>query len=303
MSKKILIVGGTGFLGYHFAKLCLKKNYKVFSVSRKKPNNLRKLKKVNYIFFDISKKNYFKKLNFLRKVNYILNFGGEVDHKNINKVYKSHYVGVKNLVKFYLNSDVEKFIQIGSSMEYGICRSPNSENTLCNPISNYGCTKLKATDFLLKMNDKKKFPSIILRPYQVYGPYQDPNRLIPFVIKNCLKGKTFPTSKGNQKRDFIHVQDFVNAVFKIMKKKKLEGNIFNIGYGKPIAVKKIIQNIKSLIGAGEPKFGEISLRKEEKLVTYPNISKIKKNINWYPKITIKKGLRKTINYYKKALEL
>ena len=85
---------------------------------------------------------------------------------------------------------------------------------------------------------KKKIPFIILRPYQLYGPYQDENRFIPFIINSCLKDVKFPCSEGNQLRDFLYIDDFVRAVELIIKNKNLSGHIFNIGSEKPIEIKK-----------------------------------------------------------------
>ena len=85
----------------------------------------------------------------------------------------------------------------------------------------------------------------------------------------------------------------------MIKKKESDGEIFNIGFGKTIKVKKVIQLINSLTKKGRPIFGQIKLRKEENLITYPNIKKAKILLKWKPKISFKKGIIKTINYYKK----
>ena len=298
---KVLIVGGTGFIGYHFAKLCLKKNLKVVSISRSKPILKRKLQKVKYLYFDISKKNILrKKLKPYKDINYIVNFGGEVDHKNRVKVYKSHFLGFKNLCDFYVNKKILRFVQMGSSMEYGKKKSPHIESKLNKPISNYGNAKYLATKYMLKLKVKFNFPGVILRPYQVYGPHQDNNRFMPFIINSCLKNKKFPCSEGKQYRDFLYINDFIEAIYRCFNiKYKLNGNIINIGYGKPQNLKKVINLIIKNIKKGKPEFGKINLRNEESLITYPNISKSKKMLNWYPKTKFKYGVLKTINYYKK----
>jgi len=95
--NNILIVGGTGFIGYHLAKRCLKLNWNVTSISTKKPIHKRYLKNVNYIVSDITKK---RKLKYLIKknFNFVVNLGGYVDHKNKKKTYNTHFLGLKNLV-------------------------------------------------------------------------------------------------------------------------------------------------------------------------------------------------------------
>ena len=144
---------------------------------------------------------------------------------------------------------------------------------------------------------KKKFPATILRLYLAYGPRQDINRFLPIVIKSCIKNKKFPCSKGIQLRDFVYVNDVVDAILKSLKNKKARGQIINIGSGEPKKIRNIIQNVKKIIKGGYPQFGKVKLRKDEILKLYPNINKAKKKINWKPKISFEKGLQSTIKYY------
>ena len=296
-NKQILIVGGTGFLGYHAAKFFIKKNYKVISISRNRPKKIRKLNKVKYLYADISqKKKLFDKLKPYSKTGIIINFGGEVDHSKSIKTYNTHYKGTKNLVEFFDKKKLKIFVQIGSSMEYGRLFSPQKETFICKPNSTYAKAKFKATKFL---RNKKNFPSIVLRLYQVYGPKQDTNRLVPITIGNCLKNKSFPCSDGNQFRDFLYIDDFVNALYTSTKYLKAKGEIFNVGYGKPYRVKNVINFIKNDIKKGKPEFGKLKLRNEENKATYPSINKIKKILKWRAKISLNNGLKKTIRSYKK----
>lgn len=297
--KKILIIGGTGFLGYHISNHFIKKNYKVVSLSRNQPNKIRRLANVKYLYSDISnKKRLVKILKPHLNSNYLINVGGEVDHKENKKVYKSHFLGVKNLINIFLRTNLEMFIQIGSSMEYGKIKSPQSESSISKPISIYGKSKQLSTNYLIKMHEEKKFPSIIIRPYQIYGPAQEENRLIPFVISQSLNDRRFPCSSGNQIRDFLYVSDFVNCIDMLIKKKIQGGQIFNIGFGKGIKVKNVIKSINKKIKQGEPIFNKIKLRKEEQRFLFPDISKIKKKLGWVPKIKLNNGITKTIKFFK-----
>ncbi len=216
----------------------------------------------------------------------------------------SHYLGCKNLAEVFLNKKVKKFIQIGSSVEYGHLKSPHKENykiNLTSLKSNYGIAKLKSTLFLQKLYKKLKFPVVILRLYICYGPNQSINRFIPIIIKNCLQDVSFPCSHGKQLRDFIFIDDLVDIIYKCFYKTKIEGEIFNIGTGKPRKIKKIIETIKNLTKGGKPNYGKVKLRKDELKIFYPNIKKTKKYFNWQAKTPFLKGLSNTINFYEKKL--
>jgi len=299
LKETILVAGGTGFLGYHFIKKALKIGFKVISISKNDPPQKRFLKKIKYIKSDICNlKILNKKLNI--KFNYVVNFSGYVDHGNKKKTYQSHYIGCKNLVKICLNKKIKRFIQIGSSMEYGRKFSPQKENLHCLPISVYGKAKFLASKYLLGLYKKKKLPVTILRLYQVYGPNQDLNRFIPVVINSCRKDLKFPCSNGEQYRDFLYVDDFVRAIFFSISNKKSIGKIINLGSGKPLKIKKIIQKIVKIYKKGKPLFGKIKLRKEEMRITYPDISNAKSILKWKPTISFKKGILKTVRYYNES---
>ena len=160
-------------------------------------------------------------------------------------------------------------------------------------------SKAKASNYLINVSKDRNLKYIIIRPFLIYGPGQSINRLIPNTIINCLKNKKFPCSSGNQIRDFIFLDDFNKLLIKLLKNKEIFNQILNVGSGKPIKVKKIINLVKKLVKKGNPIFGKIPLRKDEPLKLYPNLNKIFKLLDWRPKTNILNGLRKTIKYYRK----
>ncbi len=305
MRKNILIIGGTGFIGYHLAKRCLEKKWNVTSVSTNKPKKIRYLDKIKYLYFDISKKKILEK-RLTSKFDYVVNLGGYVDHNRKKKTLESHYKGSKNLVDFFHKTKIKAFLQIGSCVEYGKAKSPQEEDKtikMRNLKSTYGKAKLLATNYLLKKSKKNKFPGSVIRFYLVYGPKQDFNRLIPLIISGCLKNLNFPCSSGKQYRDFLYIDDAISGILKCLKTRNLKGEIFNLGYGRPKMVKKVINLIKKKINLGKPDFGKIKMRKDEINILYPNIKKAMSMINWRPKVEFNKGIDKTIKYYKKNLNM
>ena len=296
LRTNILIVGGTGFIGYHLAKFALKKGWDVTSISTKPAKKLRYIPRVKYIFCDISKKNILKK-KIKKSFEYVVNLGGHVDHSHKIKTLKSHYIGCKNLTDIFLKKPPKSFVQIGSSVEYGRLKAPQKENSKCKPKSVYGRAKLLSSEHLMNLFRKKNFPSTILRLYLAYGPRQDINRFLPIIINGCIKNKKFPCSAGNQLRDFVYIDDVVEAIIKSLVNKNARGQIINIGSGKPKQIKKIIEYIKKFLKGGRPQFGEIKFRKDEILKLYANISKAKNKINWKPKVTFSKGIKSTIKFY------
>lgn len=296
MKEKIIIFGGSGFIGSNLINKIKNLNYDITSVSRKKILNKKKYRNIRYISCDVSNFQSLKKIK--SNYDYIINLSGNIDHQNKIETFKAHYTGCKNLIKFFKNKSFKKFIQIGSSLEYGNLKSPHLEKKKTFPKSHYGKAKAKANKILIK-NFKRNKSLIILRLYQIYGPKQKLNRLIPYAIKSSLKDKKFDCTSGNQYRDFLYIDDLTNLFLKILRNKKIITGIFNVGSGKPLKVKNIIQEITNITKKGKPIFGAIKMRKEESKVFFPNIQKIKLTFRWKPTIGILEGLRKTIKFYEK----
>ena len=294
MRKNILILGGTGFIGNNLIKKLSNSKYNITSLSLRKKKNIKTINNVKYIRIDLSDREKLKKY-ISNDYQIIINLSGNIDHKNYNQAFNIHYKGLKNLLDLINFKNLDLFIQAGSSLEYGNQKSPQIEKKRCAPISTYGKAKYLGSKLLLKRFKKV----IILRLYQVYGPYQKYNRLIPFVIKSCIKNKKFDCSEGSQLRDFLHVDDLSNLFQKIINSKNIKYGIYNVGTGKPTEVKKIIFLINKLIKKGKPIFGKKKMRSDEIDSLYPNIMKIRKNFDWKPRIGLLTGLKWTINYYKK----
>lgn len=303
MKYNILVTGGTGFIGKHFiSELQNKKKFNVYSLSQKKLKKKEKIKNIKYIFCKLqNKKELKKKLNF--RLDFIVNFAGHINHNEIKKTYNTHYIGLKNLAEIILKKKIKKFLQIGSSVEYGFLGSPQKEIMKVNAgkiKSIYGRSKLLSTNYLLKIYKEKKFPVVILRPYLIYGPGQSLDRLVPITILNCIKNNSFDCSSGKQIRNFMYVKDFIKILYKFLFI-KINGEIFNIGSQRNYEVKYIIKKIHSSIGKGIPKYGKIKLRKDEPLNLFPDLTKLKKIIKFRNETKIDVGLKKTINYYQNEL--
>ncbi len=301
MKRNIIIFGGTGFIGYHLIKRLAKRNFNIVSISKSKPRKNRKIKNVKYLNIDVTLK---KNLNsiFKKKYDYVFNLAGYVDHSKKILTLNTHYIFVRKLIKTLKNKKIKKFVQIGSSLEYADNKSPHKENLKLsreNFNSFYSLSKFLSTEFLTNQKLDNKINYLVVRPYLIYGPNQDENRIIPFVINKCIKNQKFDTSSGNQIRNFLYIDDFIDGLIELTFNNKINNQIVNIGSYKNYKIKTIIKKIIKLCEKGKPNFGKIKLRKDENLISYPNLEKIKKLIKWSPNYQIDRGLIKTINYYKK----
>ena len=297
---KLLVIGGTGFIGHHLLKEAKIKGWIVSSLSLREPIVSRKISDVKYFFNDLNHEINIKNI-FSENFDYIVNLSGYINHISFfeggDNVISEHFDNVRNIVKVINRDDLKCFINIGSSDEYGGSTSPQNENLREQCISPYSFGKTASTHFLEMLSRTESFPCCTLRLFLTYGPGQNDNRFIPQVIKGCIENKNFPTSLGEQLRDFCYVDDVVNAIIIALKSKIVLGNIYNLASGKPISIRHIIERIQLKIKSGKPEFGKLPYRNGENMELYADTTKIKNDLNWVPKISLEEGIEKTIRWY------
>ncbi len=304
MEGKILILGGSGFIGNHLLRKCINKGLDCVCVSLKNINNYKKSENVNYLKLDINNFTKVKELLGGKEFDYIVNLAGYINHINFSEggrdTFNTHSTGLLNILQAVNLKKIKRVVQIGSSDEYGNLESPQNELMRELPFSPYSLAKLTCTNMLQMLFRTEKLPVVIIRLFLVYGEGQDLNRFLPQVIKGCLLNEKFPTTKGQQIRDFCYVDDVVDGIFKaLITEERVVGEIFNIASGNPVKIKTIIEKIVNIIGSGNPLYGERKYRQGESMSLYADITKAREILNWEPKIAIDNGLEKTINHYKK----
>ncbi len=302
MPKRVLVTGGSGFIGSHIIDILKKQNYEVISLSINQTNKKSFNKEVQYIKHDLTQEipdSIIKKLN---NVNYIINCASYINHslfyQDGQSVIKSQFNILMNLLDERLTTNLEKFIQIGSSDEYGNCPSPIRESIREMPISSYSIGKLTCTNIIQAYSRERGIQSVILRPFIVFGERQGHDRFLPYLISNCLNGATFGVTEGKQLRDYLYVQDLAIAVINSIETNDLYGEIINVGSGIPISIKQLTMKVRDLIGSGNPIFGQKPYRKSESMALYPDISKAREKINWQPTRQLDESLVRVIKWFK-----
>jgi len=293
---KLLVIGGTGFIGKQIAIEASRRKWNTLVISKNIPKDPIKNKYIKYKKIDIQNHSSCKtlgKLNF----DYVINASGYVDHSNFStnghNVIDQHFIGIINLIKILNRKKIKKFIQLGSSEEYGDIKNL-TEQSKEKPKTPYAFSKLATTNFLQMLYSSEKFPSVILRIFLTYGQTQKNNRLIPYVINQCKNDNKFKILSSNYIRDFCHINDVINGIFLCLLSNKSSGKIYNIGSGKGMKIKTLVRLIQKEIKNGKPIFLDNKSKKEERNKLVADIREIKKDIYWYPKISTQEGIKKII---------
>lgn len=288
--KKILITGGAGFIGTHMSNFLIHKKYKVKII-----DNLIYGNKTN-----IHRKAVFKKGDVVNKKFLIKEFKGidAVIHlaamsrsgpsdKKIDFCLEQNTIGTKNVLEACRINKVKKLLYAGSATYYGNQKGNKKESNKGNFFNPYSLSKFLGEELCLFYNKKKYVNCNILRYFNVYGKGQPSKGIYALVIGIFLNRKKnnkplIIYGDGKQRRDFVHVNDVVNANYKILLS-NINGETFNVGFGKNYSINYIAKLISSKIKHTKKREGEAR-------ETLANINKIKKMLKWKPAIDIKKGL-------------
>ena len=299
-SPHLLVIGGTGFIGHHLLREARQRGWQVTSVSLNPPSTERFVEGVRYLHFDMKDNNVVKK--FLDEdFDYVVNLGGYINHQLFceggRNLIDTHFTALQNLLEVLPRLKLKRFVQIGSSDEYGNVPAPQNEASREQPISPYSLAKVAGSHFLQMLYRTENFPAVILRLFLTYGPGQNSFRFLPQIIHGCLKDDSFPASKGEQFRDFCYIDDTVGAIMLALTLSGVDGEIINVATGEPITIRGMIEKVCRITGSGEPLYGEVPYRREENMALYASVKKAELFLQWKSSTALEKGIQKTIDWY------
>ena len=328
-NKKILLVGGCGFIGHNLALHLIDQGHDVYMLDSFGVNNLITLidNKDNVPHPELSKKDLDERLNLIKDVNCNLIVQDARDYHALSKTIdninpeiviqlaavshadrsnKSPYntfdhslrtlENVLDAIKF--KKSVEQFIFMSSSMVYGNFDGKEvDEEANCSPIGIYGALKYSAEKIIIAYNQVFDLNYTIIRPSALYGERCISRRVGQIFIENALFGKKISINgMGEEKLDFTYIQDLIQGISKSIANEKAYNQIFNITYGEGREILKLIEIIKNNFSNIEVEFKERS-----KLVpvrgTLSN-SKSKDLLDYKSEWPLEKGYQQYINWYK-----
>ena len=297
--KKVVVTGGAGFIGSHMVDLLLKKGFSVtvldnFSGGHKK-NLKHNLKNKNLKIKRLDIRKLKKNDKIFSNVDYVFHFAGIGDIvPSIEKPYEYMEVNVQGTVKVLEASrfyKIKKFVYAASASCYGKTKKPVDENHKINLEHPYALSKFLGERAVLHWHKVYGLPVNSIRIFNAYGPRVRTTGAYGAVIGVFFKQKIEKkpltiVGNGKQSRDFVYVKDVAKA-FLHAAKTKFNGQVYNVGTGKPQSV----NHLASLIG-GKKSF--IPDRPGEPRKSSADIRKIKKELKWFPLIKFDDGIKSMI---------
>jgi NAD dependent epimerase/dehydratase len=315
--KKILVTGGSGFIGSHLVEELVESGAKVrilmpYSCNRNEENLIyldKKIrKKIEVIFGDIAELETVR--GVMKGMDMAFNLAALVgipySYLHPREVFEVNALGTLNMLTAARKFKLKRFIQASTSEVYGTAKYvPIDENHPLQPQSPYSASKVSADALTRSFYCSFGLPVVIVRPFNTFGPRQSERAVIPTIISQALTQDKVFIGSIRPRRDFTYVKDTAGGFIKAALSKKAIGEVVNLGTGSDHSIKETIEIIERLLKKKlkiVTQNERIRPGKSEVMVLKSNNRKAKRVIGWRPQYSFAKGLKETIEFISNNIE-
>lgn len=315
-NKKVLVTGAAGFIGSHLVEKLVEMNCQVKCFIRyTSRNNWGCLEfvptkvKNNVEIFQGDLLNSDSVRKAVKGVDIVFHLGCLIaipySYVHPREVISANVIGTYNVLEASKDEEVKKVVHISSSEVYGTAQFvPINENHPLQAQSPYSASKIAADKIAESFYLSYDLPVATVRPFNTYGPRQSARAVIPTIITQILSGETVYLGSMSPTRDFTYVEDTVEGIIKIAENKDTIGKVINIGSGREISIGELTDKIIEITEGGvKVIFDANRVRPEQSEVERlcADITKAKELLKWTPKVSLKEGLKRTIEWFSEHL--
>lgn len=297
----VLVTGASGFIGTHLVASLARQGIDVVSVSRKSGFQEDKRHFRVDLCDTAAVQRLFRQFNFSSVV-HLAAAGVSEETENIEGLVAVNTLATGAFARIALANKVQRFVYVGSAFEYRPQAHPMDESTPLGAPNLYGASKAAGWMMLDSLFRLEGLPLVTLRPFSVYGPGENPAKLVPYVIAQALQSEPIRLTLGSQVRDYVFVEDVVEALRLGLTGPASPGQVYNVGTG-PQEAQTVRQFVEQILGAmGAPLrlcwFDRAARSRLDPpyLVSDPTRAHIE--LGWRPRVRFEEGLTRTIEWYK-----
>ena len=306
----VLCTGGTGFIGANLVRHYLAQGHKVDLITRPEAQMWRLADIVSGLIVHpvgLSNRDLLSDLVKRVKPNIVLHlaaYGAYSSQQDLSRMVETNIVGTINLVESCREHPFDIFINAGSSSEYGFKDHAPDEDDRLDPNSHYAWTKASATHYCRYVSLRYNLPVFTLRLYSIFGPYEEPIRLMPRLIVHGLAGDYPPLVNAEIARDFVYIADVLRAYDLLIAQASGCGKIYNLGTGKQTSLREVVETIRQILEIKhEPNWGTMPNRSWDTNVWVGNYGRLRTDTGWQPQFSVEDGLRDMCDWYRNSSHL
>jgi dolichol-phosphate mannosyltransferase len=303
--KRVIVTGGTGFIGANLTRRLLNEGHEIHLLVRPgySPRRIQAIREDVHLH-EIELQDIESLRGVVRRIRpdwvfHLAASGAYSWQTDLAQMVRTNIVGTINLVEACLQAGFETFINTGSSSEYGFKRTAPTETEWLEPNSHYAVTKASASLFCRYTAQSRNVRLYTLRLYSVYGPYEEPKRLMPTLIRLGLEGKLPPLVNPETARDYVYIDDVADAYLLAATRSIQEpGAIYNIGSGVQTFLREVVHVARQELGiVVEPEWGTMPQRIWDTNTWVADIQKSSDELGWRPQFTFRQGFRKMVQWF------
>jgi len=309
MKEKVFLTGGTGFIGSHLVPELIKRGYEVYVLERQTSTRYIELKNARVVYGDL--RDFYAIKYWIDRISpdYVIHLGAitpvAYSYNHPQEVMEVNLIGTVNLAQAcLLKESIKQFLFASTSEVYGNNgHNVQKEENPLRPESPYAVSKVACENYLMYLYRAYRFPVTILRPFNTYGRKRSVHFLIERTIYQMLTGDKVLLGDPKKIRDWLYVEDHVNAYLTCLGKEETIGEVFNFCTGKGYTIEQTVNLIAELIGfKGDILWYRTPLRPIESDIIIGDYTKAFMKLGWSPKYSLEEGLKKTIEYWRKRVK-
>jgi dolichol-phosphate mannosyltransferase len=304
--RRCLITGASGFVGANLARRLLWDGYETHVLLRPGHQSWRLIDIAASLHAhkaDLTDQEAIHRTVELVRPDWVFHlaaYGAYSSQTGFARMADVNLTGTAALLDACAARGVEAFIYTGSSSEYGYKNHAPREDELLEPNSHYAITKAAATHYCQFTARRSGVNAIVVRLYSIYGPYEEPSRLIPTLIAYGLQGQLPPLVSPAVARDFVHVDDAVDGLIALAQSVR-PGAIYNLCTGVQTSMATVVETARKLIGiAVEPVWSSMEQRSWDTDIWVGSPDALEKDVGWRARIDFTAGLQRTIDWFHHA---
>lgn len=301
--KRVLLTGGTGFVGANLARRLLGAGHEVHLLVRTTHDPWRIADIAGDVRLqqaDICDREQVAAA--LRRsspdwVFHLAAYGAYPFQTDLALALRTNVLGTATLLEACVERGFDAFVNTGSSSEYGFKGHAPTENEVLQPNSAYAVSKASATLYCRWAAERDGVPVVTLRLYSVYGPYEEPTRLLPTLLVFGLEHRLPPLAQPEVARDFVYVDDVCDAYLRAAHQCRAGHTLYNVATGVQTSLGEVVAVARRLLGiSAEPAWGSLPNRPHDTSVWVGDPSRIRKELGWSPTRAFPDGFRETAEW-------